>query len=256
MTLPVVLLHFFGSSRREWDDVARLFGPARPVLALDLPGFGDAAALDARDVAGMAEHVDGCIVGAGFEACVLVGHSMSGKVAAFLAARRPAYLRGLVLVASSPPSPEPMGDDARAKLMAFDGTRKAAASYIDGLTAKRLSDALRAIAIADAMRSALPAWRAWVTRGSREDCTTNVGTLTLPTLLIAGRDDPSLGPEIQRTLVMPHAGDARLVIVDGGHALPFENPVALHREIDGFCAVLEQFEQPRVSTRPVHHEEA
>jgi pimeloyl-ACP methyl ester carboxylesterase len=36
---------------------------------------------------------------------VLVGHSMGGKVAQLLASRHPTGLAGLVLVASSPPTP-------------------------------------------------------------------------------------------------------------------------------------------------------
>lgn len=237
--LPLVLLHFFGSSRREWSLVSTRFSTNRRTLALDLPGFGDAADENPADVAGMADQVDRCIAAAGLSGCVLVGHSMSAKVAALLAARAPSYLRGLVLVTASPPSPEPMSAASRRKLLAFDGSRCAAAAYIDGITANRLPDALREIAIVDAMRASLAAWRRWVTHGSQEDCSSSVGVLSLPALVVAGAGDPSLGKEIQCDRVMPHCRQARLAVIDGGHALPFENPDALHREIEGFVATLD-----------------
>ncbi|MEO8938393.1 MAG: alpha/beta hydrolase [Burkholderiaceae bacterium] len=239
MTLPVVLLHFFGSSHREWETVTALFVVDRPVLAFDLPGFGDAADCGAADVDAMTDYVDTRIVEAGWSDCVVVGHSMSGKIAAVLAARQPAYLRGLVLVTASPPSPEPMTEYARRKLMAFDHSRDAAADYIDGITEKLLPDPLREVAISDAMRASPEAWQAWVSQGSREDRSADVGRLALPTLVVVGRSDPSLGEDVQRRQVMPHFIDARVVVMRGGHALPLENPADLHREIDAFITALE-----------------
>lgn len=235
---PLVLMHFFGSSHREWDGVRSRFAPDRRVLALDLPGFGDAAGRSPEDVAGMADDVQRAIADAALASCVLVGHSMSGKVAAVLAAREPAWLRGLVLVTASPPSPEPISDDAKTKLLAFDGSREAAAEYIDGITASRLPDDLRNPAIADAMRASLPAWKAWITGGSQEDWAPRVGVLDVPTQVIAGADDPSLGERIQRGRVLPHFAKASLVVIDGGHALPLENPDGLHREITAFASRL------------------
>jgi len=235
---PLVLMHFFGSSHREWDQVRARLAPDRRVLALDLPGFGDAAGRSPEDVAGMADDVQRAIAVAALASCVLVGHSMSGKVAAVLAAREPAWLRGLVLVTASPPSPEPMTDDAKAKLLAFDGSREAAADYVDGITASRLPDDLRNLAIDDAMRASLAAWKAWVTGGSQENWAPRVGVLGVPTHVIAGADDPSLGERIQRDRVLPHFPEAKLVVIDGGHALPLENPDGLHREIASFAARL------------------
>lgn len=132
---PLVLLHFFGSSQREWEPVRAWLSSGRCVLALDLPGFGDAAERPSADVDGMADGVERAVVAASPTSCVLVGHSMSQKVAAVLAARAPARVRELVLTTVSPPSREPMGDAARDELLAFDGGRDATADYIEGITA-------------------------------------------------------------------------------------------------------------------------
>ena len=237
--LPFVLLHYFGSSRREWDLVAARLGTDRRVVAIDLPGFGDRASEPAADVSAMADAVDRDIRAAGLDECILVGHSMSAKVAAVLTARGPRYVRGLVLVSASPPSPEPISDASRQQLMAFDGSRGAAEEYVDGITAKRLPDALREIAIADAMRASPEAWRDWVTKGSQEDCASTVGQLWLPVLVIAGEQDQSLGPSVQQASTMPHVLLATLRVIAGGHLLPLENPTALHAELELFADELE-----------------
>ncbi len=208
------------------------------LLMFDMPGFGDAAALGALDVAAMADHVDRQIRAAGIEHCVVVGHSMTGKISCALASRKPDYLRGLILVTPSPPPPEPFTDEVRKRLMAFDGSRDAAAAYVDGITAEQLPDEWREPAIADAMRASLVAWKTWISTTSQEDWSGRVGVLSLPVRVIAGADDPSLGADIQRRLTMPHLGQGELKVIAGGHVLPLENPQALTEAIESFgpCA--------------------
>jgi pimeloyl-ACP methyl ester carboxylesterase len=242
--IPLVLLHFFGSSRREWADVSSRMPADATILAIDLPGFGDAAGEPPRDASGMADVVEARIAAAGFEACVVVGHSMSGKVAALLAARRATWLKGIVLVTASPPSPEPMTAEARCALLAFDGSRGAAEHYVDGLTAARLPVAPRECAIGDVMRASPVAWRAWIEHGSQEDCAATVGLVALPALVVAGASDPSLGIDIQRALVMPHFPQASLVTIAGGHALPLESAPDLARAIARFVEQLASHPQP------------
>ncbi len=237
--LALVLLHFFGSSQREWQHVIPDFSARRRCIALDMPGFGDAAALGAMSVAAMADFVDSQILQQGVGPCVVVGHSMSGKVAAVLASRAPSYLHGLVLVTPSPPSPEPMSVDARAQLLAFDGSRAAAQTYIDGVTAQRLAGPWRESAITDAMRASLPAWKAWIEHGSQEDWSQRVGLLRLPALVIAGAEDASLGADVQRQSTLPHLLKGSLAIIAGGHALPLENPAGLRAQIEHFVASLD-----------------
>ena len=40
-SLPLVLLHDFPLDRRMWDDVIDLVPGSRPILVVELPGFGD-----------------------------------------------------------------------------------------------------------------------------------------------------------------------------------------------------------------------
>ena len=54
------------------------------------------------------------------------------------------------------------------------------------------------------------AWVAWLEHGSKEDWAERVGVLELPTVVVAGEKDRSLGPDQQRELTMPHFSQAEL----------------------------------------------
>jgi pimeloyl-ACP methyl ester carboxylesterase len=71
---------------------------------------------------------------------VLVGHSMGGKVAQFLASQQPPGLAGLVLVAPAPPTPQNIPEPAKqAQLHAYD-SRENALQALAFLTAYPPSD--------------------------------------------------------------------------------------------------------------------
>ncbi len=132
---------------------------------------------------------------------VLVGHSMGGKIASLVAARTLDGssglfgLAGVVLLAGSPPSPEPMGDDARAQMLSWaragiagDGhlATADARTFIDDNVGAPLSPENDDRALSDVLRSAAEAWLAWFERGSREDRAAEVGILDVPALIVAG----------------------------------------------------------------------
>ncbi|SNT32513.1 Pimeloyl-ACP methyl ester carboxylesterase [Granulicella rosea] len=248
----LVLMHFLGGSAREWDEVrARLDGKYRCV-AIDLPGFGDAAEIPGYTVAEMADSVALTLRALGLDRYVLVGHSMSGKVAAVLARRfadgllHTGELEGLVLVAPSPASPEPIPDDKRATMLdAFspleapgqpkDGDLSRASRYVSKNESRVMPPEVQHRAVEDVLRMGRAAWRAWLESGSREDWSARVGRLSLPALIVAGEKDTSLGAEQQEKLTLPHFADGKLVVVrDCGHLIPMEKPAEL-------AALLEEF---------------
>ena len=107
---PVVLLHGGSGSWTHW---LRTIGPLRDagheVWAVDLPGFGDSAAVPGgHDVdaliaplqTSMAEALQGRV-------CDLVGFSFGGMAAGLLAAAYPALTRRLVLVGAPAMTPQP-----------------------------------------------------------------------------------------------------------------------------------------------------
>ncbi|GAB3932589.1 hypothetical protein GCM10027614_02050 [Micromonospora vulcania] len=94
---PLVLLHGLTFDRRQWDPVRRELAalePDRPVLALDLPGHGDAARRTTYRMAEVAEVIHGQVTEAGLVEPIVVGHSVGAVVATTYAARYP--VRGVV----------------------------------------------------------------------------------------------------------------------------------------------------------------
>ncbi|MEH3099094.1 alpha/beta hydrolase [Sphingomonas adhaesiva] len=238
MTPPtLVFLHALGMSGAEWDAVRDAL-PDVPCLALDLPGFGVRAGDGHADVAAMVDDVVATIRAHRLTACVLVGHSMGGKIATLVAARAEAGEEGLsgvigvVLVAASPPAPEPI-DDARRKEMigwTADGPvgRSDAEAFVDANTATPLPAPARERAIADVMRCDREAWLAWLERGADEDWSHRAGRIALPALIVAGVEDGDLGEAAQRRLNLPHYSNGTVrIVADAAHLIPYEQPAAL-----------------------------
>ena len=88
-------------------------------IAIDLRGHGDSdVADDVAPEAGysvdtMADDVAAILHEEKVGDFILIGHSMSGKVALALAARQPSGLKSLLLLSPSPPLPEPIPDEDR-----------------------------------------------------------------------------------------------------------------------------------------------
>jgi pimeloyl-ACP methyl ester carboxylesterase len=243
----VFALHFLGGSAREWEAVAERLPPNLRLMALDLPGFGDAAGSGGHDVAAMADHVAGQIRAQAPRRWMLAGHSMGAKVAAAIARRAEdgapglSGLAGLVTLAGSPPSPEPMAEERRRRMLGWfagpaEQSRAEAEGFIDANTASRLPDPLRELAVEDVLRADRAAWMAWLERGSREDWSRRIGLLNTPALVLAGEADSDLGPDAQRRLMAPYFSAAKLATVPGAaHLLPLEAPDAVAELIGGFA---------------------
>ena len=230
----LVYLHFLGGSSRTWAPLIAALGDGVPSLTIDLPGFGDAATESGSSVAEMVSAVGEKIRAARPASWMLVGHSMGCKVACALArqvedgASGLAGLAGLVLIAGSPPSPEPMDEDKRQEMLGwFAGdvaaSQEQASGFIEANVSAALPPTLHAGAVEDVLRADRDRWRAWLTGGSLEDWSDRVGVLQSPALIVAGADDPCLGPDAQAALMMPHFAHARLVTLpDAKHLLPLE----------------------------------
>jgi pimeloyl-ACP methyl ester carboxylesterase len=97
---PVVLVHGLSGSTRWWSrnvsDIAKRYR----IYLVDLPGFGKMHRLRRQFVlTEAADWLSEWMNAVGLERTHLVGHSMGGYICLRLAARRPAAVRRLVLVA-------------------------------------------------------------------------------------------------------------------------------------------------------------
>ena len=225
----LVFLHYFGGSARTWGPVmAGLAGQFR-CLAPDARGWGDSdAPPTGYTVRDMADDVAALVAALGLTRYTLVGHSMGGKAAQALAARRPAGLERLLLVAPSPLSPEPMTEDARAKMRAGWGDEDAARETLKTIAKLPLDRDAEALALADTLRASRVAWEAWADAGSREDLSALAAMIEVPTFVLVGASDPVLPPDVLRREVVGQIVGATLTVVPGaGHLLPLEDAAAV-----------------------------
>ena len=217
----LMFLHHFGGSSRTWDGVIRLLEARFHCVALDQRGFGDSRPASDYSVAAMAGDVLAVADALSLERYALIGHSMGGKVALSVSARRPAGLERLVLIASSPPTPEPMEPAERERLLKSHGDRAAALKTNRSISRLPIPDHEFAVLLEDNLRCSPSAWNAWLEMGSRE--TLELGMIDAPTLLIAGELDPVIPLELLREKIAPHLTQFRLEVIAGaGHLLPLE----------------------------------
>ena len=232
----LVFGHYFGGSARSWAPLLAALAGEFECVVPDLPGFGGTAA-PAPDPS-----LDG--YAAAFAALspprpwIAVGHSMGGKIALAAALDRPAGLAGLVLIAPSPPTPEPMTPKDRRKTLASFGDLDDARSHFEEITEHTLSSEQFAACVADELAVDRIAWDWWLERGSRDDISGATATLTLPVLVLTGDNDTVLGPNIAPSVAARLAGAQLETVAGAGHLVPLERPDAVAGAVRRFAAGL------------------
>lgn len=233
----LVFLHALGASGSAWSCVRSRLDDRFDCLAPDLPGFGEHDAANTSIVATL-DWLTAEIARCSLAPYLLVGHSMGGKFATLLAARAAAGqpslagLSGVVLLAASPPAPEPMDEIRRREMAGWfaDGMPSEANAhrFIENNIAGPLPLALTEQAVADVRRSSPDAWIGWLEHGAREDWSDRIGVLDVPAVILAGEEDDDLGERNQRLLNVPHYSRARVSVVPAAaHLLPYEQPAAV-----------------------------
>jgi pimeloyl-ACP methyl ester carboxylesterase len=232
----LVFLHYFAGSSRSWIHVVDALAGKHRCVSIDLPGFGLTPPLSAYNVQAMADAIAAFIRRRDLGRYILIGHSMGGKLAMACAVEKPPGLTGLILVAPSPPSPEPMEEDERKRLLSSHGDRASAEQTLQIIIRRPLSAEDKAICIDDNLRTSASGWDWWLASGSREDISSEVGGIACPVIVLGGTLDPVIPPHVITTRVTSRMTSANYIQIDGaGHLLPFEAPQEVGREIHSFA---------------------
>lgn len=260
MTPTVFALHALGSAADEFDLVRERLAGTLDVVGIDLPGFGGSDTAEGTTVEEMVVAVERAIGRTGSHRFLLLGHSMGGKVATIVAERTMSGanglfgLAGVVLLAASTLTPEPMDEERRATMTswAVDGPISAedAKTFVDANTGGDLPADRSEAAVRDVQRTDPVAWRNWLQRGSREDWSDTPTPIALPALVVAGGADGDLGPDAQRTHTLPNWAATRFEVLEGaGHLLPLERP-------DEVAALVRAFWEDHAGRGPVVPDDA
>jgi pimeloyl-ACP methyl ester carboxylesterase len=99
---PLLLLHGFTGHAHAWDTLAIALQPHFRVLALDQRGHGDSDPADTYNAIAAFDDIAGVVQALGLSSVVLVGLSMGGRNAMYVAAKRPDLVDKLVVVDIGP----------------------------------------------------------------------------------------------------------------------------------------------------------
>jgi pimeloyl-ACP methyl ester carboxylesterase len=233
---PLILLHGFPMDRGLWEDVGAAWGEDRPVLAVDLPGFGDSG-WDG-DTFEMAETADWLV--ATLEALqirrpiVLMGLSMGGYIALEFAARHPARLAHLVLCNSRAEADSEAARAGRlqvAETVAERGVEALVESMLPKLLAPSTWQQRPAVVkrLREMMRRSSAASIAAAQRGmaARRGLLEAIASWPVPITCISGEEDGLTGPSVMQPIVDRGRQATLHVVPHAGHVTPLENPAGL-----------------------------
>ncbi len=234
--VAIVFLHYFGGSSNSWFKViAELIHKFR-CIAVDLPGFGDSQGASKKlSVSDCAKDVAQLIKVLALKQYVLVGHSMGGKIALSLASMQPFGPTSLILIAPSPPTPEPIEAKERKQLLNSYGDRFALETLLNNVTAKPLVNSDMKNAVSDNLRASNASWNWWIELGSQENISAQVSTVRVHVLIISGEADPKFSTSFLREEMLTYFPLASFAeIKNAGHLLPIETPLDIAKAIDKF----------------------
>ena len=233
----LLFLHYWGGSSRTWDLVTNKLKTDFRCIAYDHRGWGESDKPETGySVHDLANDAEALVQTLGLMRYVLIGHSMGGKVAQLLAAKRPGGLEALILIAPAPPTPMNVPEAQRKQMIQAYQYRDAVKFLIKNiLTAVPLSDQIRQQIVEDTLKGGIAAKHAWPEEGMLEDISREAADISVPTLVLAGENDQvEKIDSLERDLV-PNIPAARMTVIpETGHLSPLEVPDKIASEIRAF----------------------
>ena len=250
---PILFVHGLSYFSYDWLPVAAAFGRDRECVAVDMRGFGDSARSPARDysVPAMAQDLASVLDHLQWDRAAVLGHSMGGRSTAYLAAKQPLRVAGLVLVDYSPDN-APAGSKRTAQTVA--GTPEVFASIEESMNyfnappdrRERFEAYLKPVDGGFELKRDphfRDQFRKLLATGERPNSGVDMwqilGEATCPILSVRGTRSDMYAPETVARMKAANAG-LRVVEVDAGHNIGGENPDALIAVMRPFIAGLEE----------------
>lgn len=252
---PVLLLvHGFPLDHSMWREQASGLAGAHRVVAPDLRGFGLSVvpslhgrsqdALDTISMAQLADDLAALLDALGIqEPITLCGLSMGGYVAFEFWRRHGSRLARLILCDTQAVADTP--EAARGRFELADKVLSQGAMVVaEAMLPKLISPAnmSRLPAVVEAVRQMIlrtpPATIAAALRGlaGRDDFTSRLSQIDVPSLVICGQHDAICPPEKMRGLAAALPNARYVEIAGAGHVAPLESPAEVNAAVREFLA--------------------
>jgi pimeloyl-ACP methyl ester carboxylesterase len=235
----LLFLHFWGGSTRTWTEVTDILSPEFRCVRYDYRGWGQSEKpKTGYSIKELASDTLMLIKELQLDDYVIVGHSMGGKIAQYIASLSPAGLRGLILIAPSPAFATFMPEGMHQNMLVAYTSKPGIEHTIDHVfNASGLSAEVRARTIEDMQRHNEAARVGWPEIAMKEDVAAGLQNINVPTTVIVGDKDIVDTPERMKKEVMAHIANAEIKIIPQvGHLSMLQAPREVAAIISSFVA--------------------
>lgn len=231
---PVIFIHGAGGSHNVWRRQFDLL-PDRPTYFLDLPGHGQTAGPAFADIADSGRWLNRWLTETAAKPAVLVGHSMGGAIAQWMALHAPEAVQAIVLVTTGARLKVNPAFLERLEQGAFDAEqmRMAFSPHTPEAIVREEIAHWQNGAPAEVIYSDFSACNRFDVRG-------DIRRIACPALIIAGEDD-RMTPPAYSAYMAEQIPDARLVILQQtGHYPMLEQTERFNEALKSFIEQLDR----------------
>ena len=241
----IVILHGLLGSSRNWAGMLKLLAPDYDCHALDLRNHGDSPHADSMVYADQATDVVAYLDSAGIDRCILIGHSMGGKVAMAVSASAPTRVSHLVVVDIAPKAYAPRWQAEFAAMRALELASMRSRAEAESALEPAVPDwAFRKFLLSNIVRRPEGGFAWKVNLPLHEASLPEIFAHSLaeneryegPSLFIGGEHSDYVTDE-DMTAIKHHFPFAdRLTVEGAGHNVHFEKPEAFVQALTAFVA--------------------
>jgi 3-oxoadipate enol-lactonase/4-carboxymuconolactone decarboxylase len=239
---PLLLLNSIGTDHASWDRTLPFLLPHARLIRMDTRGHGASDAPPGEySLDLLAADAESVLDAAGLESAAICGVSLGGMIAMTMALRAPRRVRALVAACTSPRM-EAEAWVARIEMVRSGGT----AAIVEAALGRFFTKPFASLRpdLTGGIRAGLLGMSAagYAACGAAlrdMDLRPQLGSIDVPTLVVAGERDVSTPYETHGKLIADGVPGARLAMLDAPHLAQVETPAAFSAAVLGFLRTLQ-----------------